>query len=153
VTDAVPLPHLYPVLGDGRLNIIASRAALDVLAAALAALAADGEPRRFSLTRCEMPHYGMSCANLECARSDEPLLCLLEDDAVRISGHAKGLLLLSENVSSQAQNWDEGGHVHVYPGTDWRGEMLVSPRSEEVLIGGCGYVPNEMFGLPDDDEA
>jgi hypothetical protein len=39
---------------------------------------------------------------------------------------------------------------HIYPGQDYsddRGGYLVSPDSEEMLIGEHGYLPDEMFGL------
>jgi hypothetical protein len=158
LSAATHLDHFYAVLGDGRLNILASKPALEQVASTLRTLA-PSETRFFSLTVVDAPHYGPTFPSLRCARTEKPLRCVVEQNTVVIAGHSMALKFLATTLDDRAQEWLDGGHAHVYPGeidrsenlADGENDRLVSDDSEELLIGGHGYIDDKFFGLPPTD--
>lgn len=109
------------------------------------------EERHIQLTVAEMPYDGPSLPLLVCARSADPLICKVDATVVSISGNDAGLDHFVSSLDTRSAEWFDGGHSHVYPGQDFsdgREGYLVSPESEEILIGGRGYIDDALFGLP-----
>ncbi len=155
MSEEARLDHLYAFPGDSRLIMLASKPAMERMAHVFRALG-PGETREFELKVIE--HLDeTSFPRLRCQRVDAPLRCTLERNCIVIAGHARGLEYLAATFDYRAQEWSLGGHSHVYAGEIDRGaglaededERLVSDDSEELLIGGYGYLDDKLFGLPD----
>lgn len=151
MSDQGHIAHLYAFPSDGRLMLLGSKPSLEKLAAVIRALAPN-EERHIQLTVAKMRYDGPSLPLLVCARNAEPLVCRVGATFVSISGNDAGLDHFVSSLDARSAEWFYGGHSHIYPGQDFsdgREGYLVSPECEEILIGGCGYIDDALFGLPD----
>jgi hypothetical protein len=67
-----------------------------------------------------------------------------------IDGSQASFEYLAASLEARAANWHDGGHCHLFPGEechDDREGFLVSPQSEEILVGGYGYLDDALFGV------
>jgi len=144
------IPHLYAGLGDGRANLYGSEESFRACARRLRAVRDTGLRDEAPLSRIELPHFGLSVARLVMELEPDNSRVRITADDFCVAANSKSLGALADCLDRFAAGWHTNGHFHFSFFNDdvgWEGAIFVL----EVLICGEGYLPNSMFGLPDED--
>ena len=144
------IEHLYALFSAERVMILGSKLSLESLAVALDQLEAS-QTHKIELAIVQTPHDETTFGALHLTHSATPLICLVDAEAAYIAGDRYGLDRLATSLRHRSDDWFDGGHSHIYPGEEFDDRLLVSPESNELLIGGLGYLPSDLFGLPPGD--